>query len=48
MVRTDPDATNSGHVIVALPTDPRADWYDVADSFGSFLETPHQAPGEKF
>jgi hypothetical protein len=48
VVRNDPTSIDFGTVIVALPIDPRADWYHVSKSFGEFLESFVNSGGEKY
>lgn len=48
LVRCDPDAFDFGRVKVVLPLDIRADWYDVAANFGSFLENYEREEGDKY
>lgn len=47
-VRCDPKAADYGRVVVALPLDPRSDWYEVAESLGAFLDQYERAQGAKF
>lgn len=48
VIRNDPTASDFGNVLVALPIDPRSEWYRVADSFGMFLESYITAAGDKY
>jgi len=48
IVRCSDDESDFGKVLVALPLDPRSDWYNVADSFADFLEKYIAAKGDKF
>ena len=48
VVRCSDDEADSGKVLVALPLDPRNDWYNVANSFAEFLEKYIAAKGDKF
>lgn len=48
VIRCDRAARDFGTVIVALPLDPRNDWYQVAASFSDFLETYVKCGGAKF
>lgn len=48
LVRCDPNAADYGRVVVALPMDPRGDWYDAAGDLGVFLEKYERAQGAKF
>jgi hypothetical protein len=44
------DATSQdyGNVLVALPLDPRCEWYKAADSFAEFLDKYAKSGGKKF
>lgn len=48
IVRCDPAAADYGKIIVALPLDPRGDWYEVAESLGKFFEKYERAHGARF
>jgi hypothetical protein len=49
LVRTDPEATDFGTVVVvAEMIDPRADWDIAAESFGEFLNRYVEARGDKY
>lgn len=48
LVRTDPEATDFGTVIVAGPIDPRADWDTIAGSFGEFLNRYVETRGDMY
>lgn len=48
VVRTDPAEEDFGHVLVALPIDPRDDWYHVSQSFTEFLATFARSEGRKY
>lgn len=48
LVRADPKANDYGSVIVALPLDPRPDWYRVGSSLTDFLRQYASAEGAKF
>lgn len=48
VVRGDPGADDFGHVLIALPLDPRRDWYEAADDFEEFLQAYERAEGSKF
>lgn len=48
IVRCDTTAADYGKVVVALPLDPRGEWYEVAESLGKFFEKYERAHGAKF
>jgi hypothetical protein len=48
IVRCDPNCTDFGNALIALPLDPRVDWDVVGISFGAFLERYVTSGGEKF
>ena len=48
VVRCDPDSPDFGHVMVALPLDPRRDWYRVAGNLETFLQEYERSEGAKF
>lgn len=48
MIRCDPSSSDFGSVLVALPIDPRKEWYKVAGSMNAFLNLFVKAGGEKF
>lgn len=48
VLRCDPAACDYGNVMVALPIDPRAEWYTVGASLLDFLIRFVDANGEKF
>jgi hypothetical protein len=48
LVRADPQASDYGAVLVALPLDRRPDWYRVASNLPSFLGQYARAEGAKF
>lgn len=48
IVRCSEDEADFGKVLVAVPLDPRNDWYNVANSFAEFLENYIAAKGDKF
>jgi hypothetical protein len=48
LVRADPHEPDAGKVIVALPLDPRAEWYAPAASLREFLERFERAEGAKY
>jgi uncharacterized protein YrzB (UPF0473 family) len=48
IVRCDKNESDYGNVIVALPIDPRKDWYIVSEDFGSFLEKYMKCQGDKY
>lgn len=48
IVRRDPNVSDYGSVMVALPLDPRSDWDVVAGSFDKFVERYAAANGSKF
>jgi hypothetical protein len=48
VIRADETQSDFGSVIVALPIDPRPDWYHVAKSLADFLEEFAQSGGQKF
>ena len=47
VIRCDPAADDFGNVLVALPIDPRSEWYCVANSLSSFLTSFIKTGGEK-
>jgi hypothetical protein len=48
LIRGDPAAKDFGKVLVALPLDPRIEWYKAAESFGAFLDIYVKTGGDKF
>jgi hypothetical protein len=48
VVRCAPHAADYGRVVVALPLDPRGEWYEAAGSLEKFFERYEQAHGAKF
>ncbi len=48
VVRCNPNATDFGQIIIALPIDHRADWYYLAYSLPDFLQRFIASQGEKF
>lgn len=48
LVRCDESAADFGGVLIALPLDPRQDWYRVAHSFDEFLDNYINARGDKY
>jgi hypothetical protein len=48
IIRCDDSTDDFGHIIVALPIDPRSDWDRVAHSLSDFLEMFARAGGVKF
>ncbi len=48
VLRCDPEAEDYGSVLIALPIDPRAEWYRVGTSLLGFLMKFVEAQGEKF
>jgi hypothetical protein len=48
LIRCDPTANDFGGILVALPIDPRRDWYTVASSFRLFLDEFVKKNGDKF
>lgn len=48
VVRCGPGKPDFGRVLVALPIDPRWDWYEAAHDFEAFLERYAAEGGEKF
>jgi hypothetical protein len=48
VIRCDPQERDYGRVMVALPLDPRSDWYSVAGNLEAFLEEYERAEGAKF
>lgn len=48
VVRCNPLAGDFGHVLVALPLDPRQEWYTAAESFAAFLDRYARAGGDKY
>jgi hypothetical protein len=48
IIRCNAAESDFGSILVALPIDPRAGWYKVAESFAIFLDTYAKAGGEKF
>lgn len=48
LLRSDPDQSDYGSVHVALPIDPRVEWYSVAESFAAFLDTLITSGGAKY
>lgn len=48
LVRSDPESSDFGNVVVALPIDAREDWYVVARSFTEFLNKYAEAEGNKY
>ena len=48
IVRCDPSESDFGSILVALPVDPRNEWYRVASSFLSFLEEYRSNDGQKY
>lgn len=48
IVRCDPTTSDFGSVMVALPTDARADWYRPARALNLFLETYVAGEGAKY
>jgi hypothetical protein len=43
-----PSEAGSRRVLIALPLDPRADWFGVGEDLGQFLEAYFLAGGDKF
>jgi len=48
MIRCDADASDFGAVLIALPIDPRGDWYHPATGFEDFPKKYLEARGDKF
>lgn len=48
LVRCNPSSNDYGNVVVALPIDPRNEWYTVANSLTSFLDTYISSNGDKY
>jgi len=48
IVRCDPSSSDFGHVLVATPIDPRAQWSRIAKTFAGFLDNYIQACSEKY
>jgi hypothetical protein len=48
VIRSDPGQADFGHVLVALPIDPRSFWYEAASGLAEFLEKYAAAEGDKF
>ncbi len=48
LVRCDPAVQDFGSVLVALPLDPRPDWYMAAETFAAFLDKYVRSGGKKF
>lgn len=48
IVRCDDKANDFGEVLIALPLDPRQEWYHAAESFERFLEKYLDARGDKY
>lgn len=48
LVRCDPAEDDFGEVVVALPIDPRGDWYFLRTGLADFLEKYSAAEGDKF
>ena len=48
LVRCDPETSDFGSVLIALPLDPRVDWDSAAGAFSEFLENYVTSGGEKF
>lgn len=48
VIRCDPNAQDFGQALVALPLDPRAEWYVASESFAAFLDDYVETGGEKF
>jgi hypothetical protein len=48
VIRCESGARDYGSVLVALPLDPRRDWYKVDGSFASFLGSYVRSGGEKY
>ncbi|MCY7334181.1 MAG: SMI1/KNR4 family protein, partial [Pseudanabaena sp. CAN_BIN31] len=48
IVRCNPNTTDFGQIIIALPIDHRADWYYLAYSLPEFLQRFITSQGEKF
>ncbi|MBN9388290.1 MAG: SMI1/KNR4 family protein [Chloroflexi bacterium] len=48
VIRADPNATDFGSILIALPIDKRPDWYNPARSLNDFLEKFLESKGEKF
>jgi hypothetical protein len=48
IIRSDPSSDDFGSVFIALPIDPRTEWYRVADSFGNFLDSFVKSGGDKY
>jgi hypothetical protein len=48
IVRCDAAAKDFEAVLIALPLDPRCDWYAVGTSFAAFLDEYVEKGGQKF
>jgi hypothetical protein len=48
LVRTEPNASDFGSVVIVAEMDPRPDWYIAAVSFGEFLNRYVDARGDKY
>lgn len=48
IIRCDESSPDFGRLLVALPLDPREEWYKVADSFEDFLSRYVEAKGDKY
>ena len=48
IIRCNKHAQDFGRLIVALPIDPRSEWYSVAESFEAFLERYTECGGRKY
>ena len=48
VIRCDQESEDYGRVLVALPIDPRVDWYEAADTFAELLDQFARSGGEKY
>ncbi len=48
LIRCSRDEDDYGHVMVALPLDPRSDWYFISNSFDDFLDKYINENGDKY
>lgn len=48
IVRCDTESPDYGNILIALPIDRRVDWYQVSDSFESFLSEYAVKNGDKY
>lgn len=48
LLRADPTAADYGVIMIALPIDPRSNWYIAAPDFSEFLEKLYTYEGDKY